>query len=375
MRIFSTRILAAIFLFSNLLLATNLSSQAPAGAMSAQPAKSWPTAEGTVAIPNFRFGTGETLPELKLHYITLGSPHRNAAGHTDNAVLLLHGTGGNAHSLMNPAFSNVLFGPGEPLDIEKYFLILPDDIGHGQSSKPSDGLHAHFPAYDYDDMVRSQRMMLDEMKVDHLRLILGTSMGCMQTFVWGETYPGFADALAPFACLPVQIAGRNRMMRYMAIQAIKQDPAWMDGEYKAEPKQGLNNANELTFVMGSSPLQLQKNAPTRQKAELYIDNYLGRVDANTDANDMIFYFNASRNYDPSPNLERITVPVLWINSADDYINPPELGIAEKEVKRMPNARFILLPISDATRGHGTHTMAAVWKDYLAEFMRATEPKP
>jgi homoserine O-acetyltransferase len=343
----------------------------------AQPpaAASWPTADGMVVLPNFRFGTGETLPELRLHYITLGTPHRNAAGHTDNAILLLHGTGGNAHSLMNPVFSNVLFGPGQPLDITRYFLILPDDIGHGQSSKPSDGMHAHFPAYDYDDMVRSQHMMLEEMKVDHLRLILGTSMGCMQSFVWGETYPGFSDALAPFACLPVQIAGRNRMMRYMAIEAIKQDPAWMSGEYKTQPKHGLNNANELTFIMGSSPLQLQKNSPTRQQAEQYIDNYLARVDASTDANDLIFYFNASRNYDPSPNLERITVPVLWINSADDYINPPELGIAEKMVKRMPNARFILLPISDATRGHGTHTMAAVWKDYLAEFMRATEPKP
>ena len=351
------------------------SQNAPSSAPAPQPAVTWQTADGTVKLPNFRFGTGETLPELRLHYITLGTPHRNAAGHTDNAILLLHGTGGNAHSLMNPLFSNVLFGPGQPLDITKYFLILPDDIGHGESSKPSDGLHAHFPAYDYDDMVRGQRMMLDQMKIDHLRLILGTSMGCMQTFVWGETYPGFADALAPFACLPVQIAGRNRMMRYMAIQAIKQDPAWMGGEYKTEPKQGLNNANEITFIMGSSALQLQKIAPTREKAEQYIDAALARSDANTDANDLIFYFNASRNYDPSPHLERITVPVLWINSADDFINPPELGIAEKMVKRMPNARFILLPISDMTRGHGTHTVAAVWKDYLEDFMRATEPKP
>jgi homoserine O-acetyltransferase len=335
----------------------------------------WPTVDGTVVLPNFRFGTGETLPELRLHYLTLGTPHRNAAGHVDNAVLLLHGTGGNAHSLMNPLFSNVLFPPGAPLDITKYFIILPDDIGHGQSSKPSDGPHAHFPAYDYDDMVRSQRMMLDEMKIDHLRLILGTSMGCMQSFVWGETYPGFMDALAPFACLPVQIAGRNRMMRYMAIQAIKQDPAWLDGEYKSQPIQGLRTANELLLIMGSSPLQMQKQAPTRDLAEKYVDNYLTRVLAATDANDLIFYTNASRNYDPSPNLEKITTPVLWINSADDYINPPELGIAEKQVKRMPNARFILIPISDATRGHGTHTVAAVWKDYLSDFMRATEPNP
>jgi homoserine O-acetyltransferase len=344
-------------------------------APSAAPASSWRTVDGTVLLPNFRFGTGETLPELRLHYLTLGTPHRNAAGHVDNAVLLLHGTGGSAHSLLNPLFSNVLFGPGQLLDITKYFLIFPDDIGHGQSSKPSDGLHAHFPAYDYDDMVRGQRMMLDQIKIDHLRLILGTSMGCMQSFIWGETYPGFMDALAPFACLPVQIAGRNRMMRYMAIQAIKQDPAWMYGEYKTEPTQGLRTANEIIFIMGSSPLQMQKQAPTRELAEKYVDQAIARATAATDANDMIFYTNASRNYAPSPRLDQITTPVLWINSADDFINPPELGIAEKMVKRIPNARFILIPISDATHGHGTHTVAAIWKDYLAEFMRATEPKP
>jgi homoserine O-acetyltransferase len=338
-------------------------------------AQTWPTVDGTVVLPDFRFGTGETLPQLKLHYITLGTPHRNSAGQVDNAVLLLHGTGGNAHSLLNPLFSNVLFGPGAALDIAEYFLILPDDIGHGESSKPSDGLHAHFPAYDYDDMVRSQRMMLDAMKIDHLRLILGTSMGCMQSFVWGETYPGFADALAPFACLPVQIAGRNRMMRYMAIEAIKQDPAWMGGEYKSEPIQGLRTANEMIFIMGSSALQMQELASTRKLAEEYVDRSLAWSVAATDANDLIFYVNASRNYDPSPNLEKITTPVLWINSADDFINPPELGIAETMVKRMPHARFILIPTSDATRGHGTHTVAAVWKDYLAEFMKDTEPKP
>jgi homoserine O-acetyltransferase len=357
-----------------LFVSTLAGGQANPAPAPATPAATWPTKDGVVTLPNFRFGTGETLPQLKLHYITLGTPHRNAAGHTDNAVLLLHGTGGNAHSLMNPLFSDVLFGPGALLDITKYFLILPDDIGHGESSKPSDGLHAHFPAYDYDDMVRSQRMMLNEMKVDHLRLILGTSMGCMQTFVWGETYPGFADALAPFACLPVQIAGRNRMMRYMAIQAIKQDPAWMNGEYTTEPVQGLRTANEIVMVMGSSPLQMQKQAPTREQAEQNVDRYLARAMTTTDANNLIYYFNASRNYDPSPRLESITAPVLWINSADDFINPPELGIAEKMVKRIPHGRFILLPISNATRGHGTHTVAAVWKDYLAEFLRDTEPK-
>ena len=360
-----------------LLTGMNALSQPPSTAQPSAPpvaTATWLTAGGVTVLKDFHFGTGETLPVLKLHYLTLGTAHRNAAGHVDNAVLLLHGTGGNARSLLNPLFSNVLFVPGGVLDITKYFLIFPDEIGMGESSKPSDGLHAHFPAYDYDDMVRADRMMLDEMKVDHLRLILGTSMGCMQSFVWGETYPGFADALAPFACLPVQIAGRNRMMRYMAIEAVKQDPAWMGGEYKSQPVQGLRTANEIGFIMSSSPLQMQKQAPTRDAAEKYVDRYLERTMQSTDANDLIFYWNASRNYDPSPNLGKITVPVLWINSADDYINPPELGIAEREVKKMPNARFILLPITDQTRGHGTHTVAAVWKDYLAEFMKATEPK-
>ena len=367
-------LLIPVALFAGLAAHGQTNTRPSGNAIPAGHATVWPTKDGTVVLKDFKFGTGETLPELKLHYLTLGEPHRNAAGRVDNAVLLLHGTGGNAHSLLNPLFSDVLFVPGGLLDITKYFVILPDDIGHGESSKPSDGMHAHFPAYDYDDMVRGQRMMLDEMKVDHLRLILGTSMGCMQSFVWGEIYPDFMDALAPFACLPVQIAGRNRMMRYMAIQDIKLDPAWMGGEYKTEPQNGLRAANEMLLVMGSAPLVMQKQEPTRDAAEQYADKYLARTMASTDANDMIFYLNASRNYDPSPKLETINAPVLWINSADDFINPPELGIAEKMVKRMPHARFILLPISDATRGHGTHTVAAVWKDYLAEFIRETETR-
>lgn len=357
------------FTFAALLSVTSL-----AGVAQAVPAN-WPTVDGTYTVDHFQFKDGETIEHLRLHYLTLGQPHRDAAGHVDNAVLLLHGTGGDAHSLLNPVFSNVLFVPGGVLDITKYFLILPDDIGQGTSSKPSDGLHARFPQYDYDDMVRSQYLMLtDGMHVDHLRLILGTSMGCMQSFVWGETYPGFAQALAPFACLPVELAGRNRMMRYMAIEAIKQDPAWMNGEYKTEPVEGLRTANEMLLVMGSSPLQMQKNEPTRGAAEKYVDDYLARTMAHTDANDMMYYINASRNYNPAPKLGTITAPVLWINSADDYINPPELGIAEKMVKEMTRAKFILIPISDATRGHGTHTQAAVWKDHLADLMRESEAK-
>src|ERR1700733_14860756 len=288
----------------------------------------WPTQDGNYVIRNFHFGSGESIPELKLHYLTLGRRHRDAAGHTDNAVLLLHGTGGDAHSLLNPVFSDVLFGAGQPLDITKFYIILPDDIGHGESSKPSDGLRMRFPHYDYDDMVTSQHTMLVEgLHVDHLRLILGTSMGCMQSFVWGETYPDFADALMPLACLPVPIAGRNRLMRYMAIRAVEQAPAWHGGEYKTEPLEGLRTAAELTFVMGSAPLYLQKIAPTKKAAEAYIDDYLAKRVPPLDGNDLIYYFDASRNYDPSAHLDRIKVPVMWINSADDYINPPELGIA------------------------------------------------
>src|ERR1700723_3042130 len=232
----------------------------------------WPTQDGNYIIRNFHFGSGESIPELKLHYLTLGKPHQDAAGQTDNAVLLLHGTGGNAHSLLNPIFSDVLFGPGQPLDITEFFIILPDDIGHGESSKPSDGLHMKFPRYDYDDMVRSQhQMLLEGLHVDHLRLTLGTSMGCMQTFVWGETYPTFADALAPFACLPVELAGRNRMRRYMSIEVIKHDPAWNNGNYTTEPEEGLRGASDLLVIAGGAPLQLQKNYPTRAQVEAYVD--------------------------------------------------------------------------------------------------------
>ena len=339
------------------------------------PPTPWPIHNGTYVIHDFHFESGETLPDLRLHYLTLGQPHRGADDHTDNAVLLLHGTGGSAHSLLNPVFSDVLFGPGQPLDITKYFIILPDDIGHGESSKPSDGLRMKFPHYDYDDMVRSQHeMLLDGLHVDHLRLILGTSMGCMQSFVWGETYPNFSDALAPFACLPIEIAGRNRMWRYMAMQIIRKDPAWDDGNYTSEPMEGLRGANDLLIIAGSAPQQMQKNFPTRQQAEAYVDHTLDILDAHTDADDFLYYVDASRNYNPEPKLSTITTPVLWINSADDFINPPELDIAQKLVTRMPHARFILIPASMQTYGHGTHTHAAVWKDDLLQLLQGTEKK-
>jgi homoserine O-acetyltransferase/O-succinyltransferase len=345
------------------------------GTVSRAQTSHWLTQDGNYVIKNFHFGSGESLPELKLHYLTLGKPHRDGAGHTDNVVLLLHGTGGDANSLLNPVFSDVLFGPGQPLDIAKFYIVLPDDIGHGESSKPSDGLRMKFPQYDYDDMVTSQHtMLLEGLHVDHLRLILGTSMGCMQSFVWGETFPQFMDALAPFACQPVELAGRNRMWRYMTMESIKHDPAWNNGNYTAEPTEGLRGAMNLLIVAGAAPLQLQKNYPTRTQIEAYVDKTVATDIAHTDANDYLYYVNASRNYNPAPRLSTITAPVLWINSADDFINPPELGIPEKLVTQMPHAKFILIPISDATRGHGTHTAAAVWKQYLIDFLAQTEKK-
>jgi homoserine O-acetyltransferase len=329
----------------------------------------WPIRNGVYHARNFHFGTGETLPDLRLHYLTLGKPRRDASGHAVNAVLLLHGTGGDAHTLLNPVFSDVLFGPGQPLDITKYFIILPDEIGHGESSKPSDGLRMKFPHYTYDDMVRAQhQMLINGLHVDHLRLVLGTSMGCMQSFVWGETYPRFVDALMPLACEPVEIAGRNRMWRYMAMESIRDDPAWDGGNYTREPIEGLKGAADMLIIAGSAPQQMQKEFPTRKQAEAYVDSKVNDIVSHTDADDFLYYFDASRDYNPEPRLGSIIAPVMWINSADDFINPPELDIPRRLVHRMPHARFILIPASMSTYGHGTHTHAAVWKRHLVELL-------
>jgi homoserine O-acetyltransferase len=334
----------------------------------------WPgTTEGDFIVKNFKFRSGETIPELRLHYTTLGKPVRNAEGRVTNAVLILHGTGGSGNQFLQPIFAGELFGPGELLDTNRYFIILPDGIGHGKSSKPSDGLHAHFPQYDYDDMVAAHHQLLTEgLGVNHLRLIFGTSMGCMHSFVWGETYPDFMDALMPMACQPVQIAGRNRIWRKMLMDAIQNDPEWKGGDYSEEPKQALRTALDLLLIAGSAPLYMQKNYPTRDAADKDLDDYFKARSAALDANDLLYQVNASRNYDPSPNLEKITAHVMYINSADDFINPPELGIADREIKRVKNGRFVLLPISDETRGHGTHTRAVVWKQYLAELLEKSE---
>ena len=325
--------------------------------------------EGDYVVHDFHFKSGETLAELRLHYRTLGSPRRDANGHTTNAVLIMHGTGGSGETFLLPIFAGVLFGPSQLLDANRYFIILPDAIGHGKSSKPSDGMRAHFPQYDYDDMVAAEHELVHKgLGVDHLRLVMGTSMGCMHSWVWAETYPDYMAALMPLACLPVQIAGRNRMWRKLAIDAIRNDPEWKGGEYTTEPRAALEMASATLLIAGSSPIQMQKSYPTRDAADKYLKDYMSRDEKTLDANDFLYAVSASRNYDPSPGLDEITIPVMWINSSDDFINPPELGIAEREVKRLKRGHFVLLPASDQTYGHGTHTHAAVWQQYLKQLL-------
>jgi homoserine O-acetyltransferase len=324
--------------------------------------------EGDYVVNSFRFASGETLPELRLHYATLGKPHRNLHGHVDNAVLVLHGTGGSGHNFQSDKFAGVLFGKGQLLDSSRYFIILPDGIGHGQSSKPSDGLHARFPHYDYEDMVNAQyALVTQELGVDHLRLVIGTSMGCMHTFMWGESHPDFVDALMPLACLPVQIAGRNRLWRDLITDAIRADPQWQQGEYRSEPLSALRTAAGLLLVAGSASIQMQLSLPTRDAADEFLKKFMARELNDLDANDLLYQIDSSRDYDPS-DLDKIRAPLMWINSGDDFINPPELGIAEREIKHIKNGRFILLPASDQTHGHGTHTWAAVWQQYLAQLL-------
>jgi len=344
-----------------------------AAVLSAQQQPSSPPApkEGDY-ISDFHFKSGETMPGLRLHYATFGTPVRNPSGRVTNAVLLLHGTTGTGRQFLAPQFAGVLFGPGQLLDVTRYYIILPDNVGHGKSSKPSDGVHAHFPQYDYDDMVALQHELLEKgLGVNHLRLILGTSMGCMHAWVWGEAYPDFADALMPLACQPVQIAGRNRMWRKMVIDGIRGDPDWKNGEYSSQPLSALEVAADMFYIAGGAPLLMQKNSPTRDAADAAEQDFAERFIADHDANDLLYAVNASRNYDPSGQLEKITAPVMFVNSADDFINPPELGIAEREIKRVKRGRFVLIPVSEQSHGHGTHTWAAMWQQYLKELLEAS----
>ncbi|KQT34859.1 hypothetical protein ASG29_01505 [Sphingomonas sp. Leaf412] len=359
-----------------------LLAQAPATGQATPPANAstptpptsrWPTKEADFTIRNFAFRSGEKLPALKIHYTTLGSPHRDKAGRIDNAVMVLHGTGGTGKQFLSPQFADRLYGPGQPLDIRRYFIILPDNIGHGASSKPSDGLGPAFPRYTYDDMVAAQHALLtDGLGIAKMRLVMGTSMGCMHAFVWGETYPDFARALMPLACEPVEIAGLNRMWRQLAIDAIRADPAWAGGRYTTQPVQGLRAAASLLFVAGGAPLWLQAQFPTRDAAEGYARQRVAASIAGLDANDLIRALDSSRTYDPWPRLEAITAPVAWVNSADDFINPRGLDYPARAVKRMHDATFRMIPETADTRGHGTHTWAVNWTDDLTKLLARTQ---
>ena len=320
-------------------------------------------------IHGFRFASGETLADLRIHYLAFGTPRRDASGVVRNGVLILHGTTGSGSGFVSQTYAGQLFGAGQLLDTTKYFVILPDGIGHGASSKPSDGMHARFPKYTYDDMVDAQHELLTKgLGVNHLRLVMGTSMGCMHAWVWGERYPDFADGLVPLACLPSPIAGRNRMIRTMIMDFIRNDPGYNGGDYTTQPA-GLRPAMGMLFVLTSAPKVQHRQAPTRAQADSAIRAYLDQNVKTHDANDVIYAFDASRDYDPSPNLGKITARLLAINSADDFVNPPELGIVDSLIKRVKNGKFVLLPITDQTRGHGTHSLPAVWGSYLADFLK------
>jgi homoserine O-acetyltransferase len=328
--------------------------------------------EGDHVLREFRFASGQTLPELRIHYRTLGNPERDEKGAVRNAVLILHGTTGQGGNFIRDEFAGELFGKGQPLDATRYYLILPDGVGHGKSSKPSDGLHARFPNYAYQDMIEAQyRLLTEGLKVNHLRLVMGTSMGGMHTWLWGQTHPDFMDALLPLASLPVEIAGRNRMWRKTVIDAIRTDPDWKDGEYAAQPH-GLRIALELLALQSSNPVERQKEAPTREKADQVLDEYVSRSMKTADANDVLYAVSSSRDYNPAPGLSKIRAPLLAINFEDDLINPPELGILEREIKKVEGGRAIVIPRSEKTRGHGTHTLAAVWKEHLEGLLKGSE---
>ena len=331
-----------------------------------------PPAEGDFLIRDFRFASGESLPELRVHYRTLGTPRADARGVVRNAVLILHGTGGSGASLMRAEFAGELFAPGQPLDAARFFIVLPDGIGHGKSSKPSDGQHARFPRYGYQDMVEAEfRLLTQGLHVNHARLVMGTSMGGMHTWLWGERHPQFMDTLMPLASLPTQVSGRNRVWRRLVIDAIRNDPAWQGGEYRTQPP-SLRTAIEMIWLVGSNPVLRQQEAPTRAQADQVIDSYVNDHLHTEDANDILYAVEASHDYDPGPALERIEAPLLAINSADDLINPPELQILEREINRVPHGRAILIPFSERTHGHGSHTYAVLWKRDLEELLKSPE---
>ncbi|HEV8019020.1 MAG TPA: alpha/beta fold hydrolase [Steroidobacteraceae bacterium] len=350
-------------------VAAALLAMAPAaGAFAADPAPR----EGDFVIRDFQFASGDSLPELRIHYRTFGQAHSDARGIVRNAVLILHGTTGSGSNFLGPEFAGELFGPGQPLDAARYFIVLPDGIGHGKSTRPSDGLHGHFPHYGYNDMVQAQYLLLTQgLKVNHARLVMGTSMGGMHTWLWGEQHPQFMDTLMPLASLPTQISGRNRAWRKLVIDAIHNDPDWLGGDYRQQPP-SLRTAIEMLWVMSSNPVLRQQEAPTLARADQLIDAFVAEHLKRDDANDVLYAVAASQDYDPGPGLDRIEAPLLAVNSADDLINPPELGILPREIGRVPHGRAIVIPFSERTRGHGSHTYAVLWKQYLVGLLESPE---
>jgi homoserine O-acetyltransferase len=317
--------------------------------------------EGDFVLRDFTFHDGSKLAALSMHYITLGNPKAPA-------VLVLHGTMGNGAGLLSPEFGGELFGAGQPLDAGKYFIILPDMIGAGKSSRPSEGLKMRFPRYTYDDMVlATHRLLTEGLKVQHLRLVMGNSMGGMLTWVWGEAYPDFMDGLVPLAATPAAMSGRNWIMRRMYIETIKSDPAWNNGDYTRQPN-SLKMANAF-FGFGTSGGNqgLQKRAPTREAGDRLVETQLA-APFSADANNAIYQLDASRDYDPSPKLARITAPLLAITSADDERNPPETRLMERGIAQVKKGQAFLIPASEDTAGHGTTAAAKFWKDRFAKFL-------
>jgi homoserine O-acetyltransferase/O-succinyltransferase len=312
-------------------------------------------------VRDFRFHTGQVLPELRLHYTTVGEP-------SGQPVLILHGTSGSGGNFLEPRFSEELYGPGQSLDATRYFVILPDAIGHGQSSKPSDGLKGQFPQYNYDDMVRAQyRLVTEHMGIRHLRLIIGGSMGGMHAWMWGEMYPAFADALMPLQCLPREIAGINRMLRRVVIDGIRNDPEWQSGNYQKPPSKALFAATVGSLALFGEPVQLYNSAPTREKADAEFDRRISEA-GSSDINNMLYAFEASRDYNPAPDLERIQARVIAINTADDSVNQPELGVMEREIKRVKNGTYVLIPRSAPTNGHSSYRIGILYAKYLTELL-------
>lgn len=326
--------------------------------------------EGDFIVRNFRFQNGEVLPELRLHYTTLGTPQRDKDGHVTNGVLMLHGTTGTGKNFLAPNFANELFGAGQVLDVSRYYIILPDGIGRGGSSKPSEGLRARFPRYGYNDVVAAHQLLITQgLGVDHLRLVLGTSMGGMQTWMWGERYPDMMDALMSIASQPTQISGRNLLWRRLITEAIRNDPDWKGGDYKAPPTRWVTAVPVFT-IMVDSAVRLQSQAPTRQDGNALYDKLVAAALKNLDANDYLYWFESSWDYNPEPDLGKIKAKLVAVNFADDLINASELGVMEKLITKVSNGRFVLVPASSRTIGHQTLTQAVVWKPYLEELLRS-----